>query len=112
MATVEATPAASSVPADETRVIEELRSREGAPMPGRDRTVALAICSVFLAAAATLAAASSAPPVGTLLLLVAVYALVSRVNFEVGSGWAVPSELVLVPMLVVLPAACVPLCVA
>jgi HD-GYP domain-containing protein (c-di-GMP phosphodiesterase class II) len=112
MATVEATPAALSVAADETRLIEELRSREGARMPQRDRLVAWLTCGVFLAGAGALAATAATPPLATSLLLIAVYALVSRVNFEVGSGWAVPTELVLIPMLIVLPPALVPLYVA
>ena len=45
-------------------------------------------------------------------LLVACYAVVSRVEFEVGPGSAVPTQLVLVPMLFVLPVSAVPLCVA
>ena len=45
-------------------------------------------------------------------LLVALYALVSRVEFEVGTGYAVPTQLVLVPMLFALPLGLVPLAVA
>jgi hypothetical protein len=40
------------------------------------------------------------------------YALVSRVEFEIGTGAAVPTEIVLVPMLFVLPPAAVPVAVA
>ena len=36
-------------------------------------------------------------------LLVALYALVSRIEFPIGAGYVVPSYLVLVPMLVLLP---------
>ena len=43
---------------------------------------------------------------------VVVDAAVSRVEFEVGSGTAVPTQLVLVPMLFALPASWVPLCAA
>src|SRR5919201_4495901 len=45
-------------------------------------------------------------------MLVAAYALTSRVKFEVRTGLALPTELVLVPMLFLLPAKAVPLCVA
>ena len=45
------------------------------------------------------------------LLLVALYALVSRVEFEVGTGYAVPTQLVLVPMLFALPLGLVPVAV-
>jgi hypothetical protein len=47
-----------------------------------------------------------------IVLFVGVYALVSKVEFEVGPGSAVPTELVLVPMLLVLPPGIVPLAVA
>jgi len=40
------------------------------------------------------------------------YAAVSRVEFEIGTGAAIPTQLVLVPMLFVLPLRFVPLCVA
>ena len=47
-----------------------------------------------------------------LALFVGLYALVSRVEFEIGSGSAVPTQLVLVPMLFALPIGLVPLAVA
>jgi HD-GYP domain-containing protein (c-di-GMP phosphodiesterase class II) len=49
---------------------------------------------------------------GTILLFVALYAVTSRIEFDVGGSYAVPIELVLVPMLFVLPAGWVPLLVA
>ncbi len=45
---------------------------------------------------------------GTGALLIAVYALVARIEFPVGAGYVVPTQLVLVPMLLVLPPAAVP----
>ncbi len=50
--------------------------------------------------------------VGVAITLVVLYTLVSRVEFPVGAGYVVPSQLVLVPMLVLLPPATVPLLVA
>ena len=47
-----------------------------------------------------------------LLTLVGGYAVLSRVEFEVGPGSAVPIQLVFVPMLFALPVSVVPLCVA
>jgi HD-GYP domain-containing protein (c-di-GMP phosphodiesterase class II) len=47
-----------------------------------------------------------------LALFVGLYALVSRVEFEIGSGSAIPTQLVLVPMLFALPIGVVPLAVA
>jgi HD-GYP domain-containing protein (c-di-GMP phosphodiesterase class II) len=46
------------------------------------------------------------------LLYVAIYAAVSRVEFEIGTGAAIPTELVLVPMLFSLPIGVVPALVA
>ncbi|MFL5864329.1 MAG: HD domain-containing phosphohydrolase [Solirubrobacteraceae bacterium] len=46
--------------------------------------------------------------VGTAALLIAVYALVARIEFPVGAGYVVPTQLILVPMLLVLPPAAVP----
>jgi diguanylate cyclase (GGDEF)-like protein len=45
-------------------------------------------------------------------LLIACHALASRVEFDIGPGSAVPTQLVLVPMLFALPPAFVPLAVA
>ncbi len=45
-------------------------------------------------------------------LLVVLYGLVSRIEFPMGAGFAVPSYLILAPMLLLLPAATVPLLVA
>ena len=45
-------------------------------------------------------------------LLVALYAVVSRIEFPIGTGYFVPSYLVLVPMFVMLPPALVPLLTA
>jgi HD-GYP domain-containing protein (c-di-GMP phosphodiesterase class II) len=45
-------------------------------------------------------------------LFAAVYAVVSRVTFEIGTGSAIPTQLVLVPMLFALPIGAVPAVVA
>ena len=61
----------------------------------------------FLAVAVPLAllhGTSRHPSLWTVLLLLVVYAVASQVEFEVGAGSGVPTELVLVPMLFVLPA--------
>jgi HD-GYP domain-containing protein (c-di-GMP phosphodiesterase class II) len=47
-----------------------------------------------------------------LALYVVLYALVSRVEFEIGTGSAIPTQLVLVPMLFALPLRLVPAAVA
>ena len=48
----------------------------------------------------------------TVALLLVAYAIAFRLDFEVGSGSAVPTQLILVPMLFVLPVGMVPLAVA
>ena len=77
--------------------------------------------SIFVSAGAFLAAACAlgvvfptdrSPGVLAALLLVGVYALAFELDFEIGTGSAVPTSLVLVPMLFVLPAGLVPLAVA
>lgn len=47
----------------------------------------------------------------TAALLIGVYALAGRVEFPVGAGYVVPTQLVLVPMLLILPPAAVPIAV-
>jgi HD-GYP domain-containing protein (c-di-GMP phosphodiesterase class II) len=52
------------------------------------------------------------PSAATILVLIGVYALAFRLDFEIGTGSAVPTQLVLVPMLFVLPTGLVPIAVA
>jgi HD-GYP domain-containing protein (c-di-GMP phosphodiesterase class II) len=52
------------------------------------------------------------PGIAAVLVLIAAYAASFRLDFEIGSGSAVPTQLMLVPMLFVLPAGFVPLAVA
>ena len=53
-----------------------------------------------------------APSPLTVVLLVGAYALAYRIEFEIGSGLAVPTQLLFVPMLFVLPLGLVPFAVA
>ncbi len=75
-----------------------------------------AAAALFLGLAATLAAPTlvhHAPDLSLTLLLVGLYALVSRgVKFPIGAGYVVPSYLVLAPMLLLLPPNTVPLLAA
>jgi len=95
--------------------IAESRERMRSRLLGRERTVTFALAGSFAAAALVCAVAiptdvSFSLPLA--LLLVGLYALVSQIEFEIGPGSAVPTMLVLVPMLFLLPAGAVPLCVA
>jgi HD-GYP domain-containing protein (c-di-GMP phosphodiesterase class II) len=95
-------------------LIEQSRELAVSPLGDRDRLASLLLGGTFLAAALALAllVGSSRSVEGwTLVLFVCSYALASRIDFEIGTGSAVPTQLVLVPMLVLLPVTYVPLCV-
>jgi HD-GYP domain-containing protein (c-di-GMP phosphodiesterase class II) len=100
---------------DGDSLIEERRARASTPLARRDSRVTSASALLFLAAAACLQLAFPGdrhPSIGLLVLLVAAYAVASKVEFEVGIGSAIPTQLVFVPMLFLLPPAMVPVCVA
>jgi HD-GYP domain-containing protein (c-di-GMP phosphodiesterase class II) len=90
------------------------RTRRHAGVRGREAVGRGSIFLVYVLAASAFAAlvgSSRHVPGWVDLAFVAAYAAVSLVEFEVGSGVALPTELVLVPMLFVLPAPHVPLVV-
>jgi HD-GYP domain-containing protein (c-di-GMP phosphodiesterase class II) len=75
----------------------------------------MAVALAFIAAAVPLAllsprAGGRSP--GLVLLFVLLYAVTSRIEFDVGAGYGVPTQLVLVPMLYAMPPGWVPLLVA
>ena len=81
----------------------------------RDRLPGFVVGGSFLLAA--LAVAIAFPTVRsvspfTVVLFILAYAVTSRVEFEVGPCLALPTQLILVPMLFTLPLRLVPLCVA
>jgi diguanylate cyclase (GGDEF)-like protein len=89
----------------------ELRARRASRRELLAETGAAALFG--LCSGALLAVDSAgAPSLWGSVVLVALYALVSRIEFPVGAGHAVPSQLVLVPMLLLLPPATVPLLAA
>ena len=84
-------------------------------LAGRERTVTIALAAAFLGAAAACVIYipdQRAASAWTIALFIAVYAAVSQIEFEIGPGSAVPTGLVLVPMLFVLPVGAVPLAAA
>jgi HD-GYP domain-containing protein (c-di-GMP phosphodiesterase class II) len=83
-------------------------------LSGTDGLIAVPLAGAFLATA--VGGAFFLPPVRhfsptTAVIAVLVYAAVSRVRFEVRNLWVVPTQLVLVPMLFMLPPRSVPLLV-
>jgi putative nucleotidyltransferase with HDIG domain len=95
-------------------LVEDTRERRSRPLAARERIASLVFGGSFVAVAIPLALFVDSvrhPGVPAVLLLLALYALASRVEFEVGAGSGVATELVLVPMLFLLPAATVPLAV-
>jgi diguanylate cyclase (GGDEF)-like protein len=100
--------------ADESLLVEA-RSRARTRLSGRERWVSLGLGGAFLLAATAMAGflqwERPLEP-ATAVLLVLALAVVSRIEFEIGTGSVVPTQLVLVPMLLLLPAPVVPILVA
>ena len=82
---------------------------------GLERLVEAALAVGFLLVALAMALLLSSPralDVPTLAILIAAYVVCSRAKFDIADGYTVPTELVLVPMLFLLPTPAVPLVVA
>ncbi len=96
--------------------IGDLRARRPRGLARPERLSGLLLGGGFLVAAVLIAAlfpvSGRAPSAFAVALLVASYALAFRLDFEVGTGFAVPTQVVLVPMLFVVPLGWVPLMVA
>lgn len=103
------------VPPLEERLIEATFERRPQALPARERAAEAAIALLLLAAGVALAVIAeparefNAPLAAA---FVAAYALVHRVEFQMGDGNLVPTQVVLVPMLLLLPTPLVPLLVA
>jgi HD-GYP domain-containing protein (c-di-GMP phosphodiesterase class II) len=100
---------------DAQRVIEERRARRLSRLASRDRTTLIVSAALFVVAAgamAVLISSERSPSLFAVTLLVVLYAVTFRCEFEVGTGVAVPTQLFLVPMLFLLPTGWVPLAVA
>jgi HD-GYP domain-containing protein (c-di-GMP phosphodiesterase class II) len=103
-------------PATDPRA-QELAARSRARLitrpQDRERRAEALASLLFLIAAIALVVLDDppAPQLGAVVLLIAAYAAAMRVEFEAGAGYTVPTVLVLVPMLYLLPPSLVPLCV-
>lgn len=106
----------SAAPASETQqLFARGRTRAQARAEGRERAVEQATAAGFLIAAAAMAALLGSPRAldpATLLILLAAYVVACRAKFDIADGYTVPTELVLVPMLFLLPTPVVPLVVS
>jgi putative nucleotidyltransferase with HDIG domain len=102
-----------------TPAVEELQQSwdesRSEPLRGRELVAEAVTAAGFVAAAVALALllpaerGFDAPLAAT---LVAIYALMARVHFPIGYGFTIPTQLVLVPMLFLVPLGAVPLLVA
>ena len=95
-------------------LLEDFDSSASEPVRGRQLRVELASALLFLAVTVPLAMLVPSDrdlSWGLALTLVVSYAVLWRVRFAFGYGWTVPTELVLVPMLLLLPPPLVPLLV-
>ena len=110
-----ATPRAGLDPALE-EAIGDLRARRPRSLAARERFSAFALGGGFLGAAlATLAlfqGSDRAPDALVVVLLVVAFGAAFRLDFEIATGFAVPTQLVLVPMLFIVPLPWVPAMVA
>jgi HD-GYP domain-containing protein (c-di-GMP phosphodiesterase class II) len=103
--------AATLDPEVESRV-EAVRKTTSERLSNRSRRASLTVAVLFVGSVAALALlvhSHRSPSLLTIAALVVTYALASRVEFEVRTGFALPTELVLVPMLFLLPLGYVPL---
>ncbi|HYG96203.1 MAG TPA: hypothetical protein VD741_03755, partial [Solirubrobacterales bacterium] len=91
------------------------RSRELSKAEGRERAVEWVAGASFLVLAMGMALFMDSPralEAVSLLVLVAAYVIACQAKFDIADGYTVPTELVLVPMLFLLPTPVVPLVVS
>jgi HD-GYP domain-containing protein (c-di-GMP phosphodiesterase class II) len=91
------------------------RTRARLRARGRERLVEAGMAAAFLLVAVSMAIGFSSPRAldpAALLILVLAYVIACRARFEIADGFTVPTELVLVPMLFLLPTPAVPVVVS
>jgi HD-GYP domain-containing protein (c-di-GMP phosphodiesterase class II) len=91
------------------------RQRVVGRLADRDRSATALLAGGFFAAAvptAVLLDSVRSPSALVVLGLAAAYVFALRIEFEIGTGSAIPTQIVLVPMLFLLPVGAVPLVVA
>src|SRR4051812_22549025 len=104
-----------SIDANAERLLSEKLDSRPRALPARELTVEAVFAALGLVASLALALLAEAERAADLPLILAfagVYALVSRVEFRLGDGMILPTQLLLVPMLLLLPTPLVPLLIA
>jgi HD-GYP domain-containing protein (c-di-GMP phosphodiesterase class II) len=105
------TTAAATYDPEVDQHIGAVREEETGGMHGRNLWSALFFAVGFLVVATALPVAihsSRTPGAATVLALIAAYAAASQARFEVGTGLFLPTSLIFVPMLFLLPLGAVP----
>jgi len=106
----------SAAPAPEAQqLFARGRTRAQVRAEGRERAVEQATGAAFLVVAVAMVLFLESPralDLGTLAVLVVAYVVACRAKFDIADGYTVPTELVLVPMLFLLPTPVVPLVVS
>jgi putative nucleotidyltransferase with HDIG domain len=100
-----------TAPVDTEGLIEWRRSAESRPLAPRITTALIAVAFVAVAFGALALPAHRPLSLLALATTIACYLLCSRVHFEFGSGWAIPTQTVFVVMWFVLPPRLLPLIV-
>lgn len=92
------------------RLLEDSWGEEDPRLDRRGFVAETGLTVAYLLASLTLLAVAPVGhiPLGTTIALALAYALASRVEFPIGAGHAVPTEIFLIPMLLLLPPAIVP----
>ena len=97
------------------QLVGEARERRARSMDARERTVvaafAVVYCVAFVLVAVFIPSEREVSPLVIAGLLIG-HAAVSQVRFEFGVGFVVPEQLVIVPMLLLLPLPYVPCLIA
>ena len=97
------------------RMIEQALRRRRLPLRGRERRAHVAFSFAFLGSAAALAALAPAERDADAVLALAfvlAYALLAAAEFSIGAGSVVPTQVLVVPMLLLVATPLVPLLVA
>ncbi len=113
---IEPSPQGSANADDDEGLVEQSRARLARALGDREVLPTVATAAAFVATTIALLlwlpSSHTDASLGVIIALVASYALAARVQFEVAFAYAVPTQLVLVPMLFLAPLHLVPLLVA